>query len=193
MKYKIAAVFGSPRRHGNTDVLLESFLEGLSDSGLDVIVAKIIVPQLNFSPCRECRHCSTDGQCIVNDDIQQIYPKITEANLVAVASPVFFTTVSGYLKSFIDRFQRFWALKYELKKKVITVENKKGLFFSCAGSEKPDIFDCSKKVIRAFFDVIYTTYHADFCYNGIDLKDDIRKDKSICEDIYRFGKDAKFF
>jgi len=66
---------------------------------------------LKISPCRECRHCSIDGKCIVNDEMQQIYPKMMECDLLIIASPVFFTSVSGHLKAFIDRFQRFWALK----------------------------------------------------------------------------------
>jgi hypothetical protein len=192
-EYKMAAVFGSPRRNGNTDMLLESFLRGLADSGLPVSVERIIISQFDISPCRECRYCSTDGECIVNDDMQKIYPKMIEADLIALASPVFFTTVSGYMKSFIDRFQRFWALKYELKKKILPGGSKKGLFFSCAGSDRPDIFDCPKKVVRSLFDVLYTDYYKDFCYNNIDFKDDIKKDPDICKTVYEFGKDAGFF
>lgn len=215
--YRIAAVFGSPRREGNTDILLNSFLDGASDSEYfktghpgdmykdnicqqggghaectNLVIDKIIISHIRFSPCRGCGHCSLDGECIVNDEMQQVYPKLMEADLIAVASPVFFTAVSGYLKAFIDRFQRFWALKYELKKKIITTENKKGLYFSCAGSGRPDIFDCSKKTIRAFFDVLHTSYCRDFCYNGIDFKGDINKDKGILEYVYSYGVKADF-
>ncbi|MCL4415814.1 MAG: flavodoxin family protein [Actinobacteria bacterium] len=197
--YKVVAVYGSPRRGGNTDELLNKFLTGLencvsfnSGTGLRLDIEKIFISDLKISSCRECRHCSIDGDCAVNDDMQQIYPKLMECNLAAIASPIFFTTVSGHLKAFIDRFQRFWVLKYELSKKVITVGNRKGILFSCAGSEPEDIFDCTKKAMRALFDVLYIKYFADFCYNNIDLKGDILKNQDILDFVYEFGKKGEF-
>jgi len=68
--YKIAAIYGSPRRSGNTDELLNKFLEGLNsckyfnaESGLKLSIEKIMVSGLNISSCRECRSCSDDGAC----------------------------------------------------------------------------------------------------------------------------------
>src|SRR5665811_1313032 len=163
-EFKVAAIYGSPRRGGNTDELLERFIEGLKDcarfsSGTQILnIEKIILSNLRISPCRECRHCSIDGECIVNDDMQQIYPKMMDCDLLIIASPIFFTSVSGHLKVFVDRFQRFWALKYELDKNIISKTDRKGILLSCAGSKPPDIFDCTKKIARALFDVLYIKY-----------------------------------
>ncbi len=161
-------------------------------SQFNLSIKKIIVSQLNILPCKECRHCSIDGICVVNDNMQQVYPEIIDADLIVIASPIFFTTISGYLKAFIDRLQRFWALKYELKKNIFNIKNKKGIFLSCAGSDRIDIFDCAKKVIRASFDVIYTSYYKDFCFNKIDLKDDIKKDSSILNAVFNYAKNTNF-
>ncbi|MBN1298623.1 MAG: flavodoxin family protein [Actinobacteria bacterium] len=200
-QYKVAAVYGSPRRGGNTDVLLNKFLQGLSecdcfkesaDEPLELNIDKIHVSELAISSCRECRSCSKNGLCVVNDDMQKVYPYVEECDLLIIASPVFFTTVSGHLKAFIDRFQRFWALKYEIGRRTITKENKKGILLSCAGSKPENIFDCTKKVIRALFDVLYIKYYADFCYNNIDFMGDILKEKEIIDAIYEFGKKGEF-
>jgi len=226
-EYKVIAIYGSPRRGGNTDELLNRFIEGLWDcsrfssgkdlnqepentmnspdgispegepavpkiGGLILNIEKIILSNLKISPCRECRHCSIDGECIVNDEMQQIYPKMIQCDLVVIASPIFFTTVSGYLKSFIDRFQRFWALKYELDKKIISKTGRKGILLSCAGSKPPDIFDCTKKVTRALFDVLYIKYYADFLYNNIDFKGDISKDPDDLKRVYEFARTGMF-
>jgi len=226
-EYKVIAIYGSPRRGGNTDELLNRFLEGLQDcdrfstgnnlnqkpesagsspcgincacktiepktGGPLLNIEKIIVSDLQISPCRECRHCSTDGECIVNDDMQQIYPKMIDCDLFAIASPVFFTSVPGYLKSFIDRFQRFWALKYELDKKTVSKTDRKGILLSCAGSKPPDIFDCTKKITRALFDVLYVKYYADFLYNSIDFKGDILKDPDNLKRVYEFARNGIF-
>jgi uncharacterized protein (UPF0335 family) len=113
--------------------------------------------------------------------------ELTEADFLAVASPVFFTTVSGYLKALIDRCQRFWSLKYEHKKRIIT-KKRKGIFISAAGSGVDDIFDCPRKVIRSFFDVLYVDYLCDFVFNNVDRQGDIAKNEKALGDLYRFGK-----
>jgi NAD(P)H-dependent FMN reductase len=193
-EYKVVAIYGSPRRGGNTDELLNRFIDGIKDSamfspgGQILNVEKIIVSNLKISSCRECRHCSIDGECIIDDEMQQIYPKMIDCELLLIASPVFFTSVPGHLKAFIDRFQRFWALKYELGKNIIGKTGRKGILLSCAGSKPPDIFDCTKKMARALFDVLFIKYYADFLYNSIDFKGDILKNPDNLKRIHEFAR-----
>ena len=190
-KISVLLVYGSPRRNGNTDRLMNKFSEGLlSNKKINqsfLSIEKIFVSNLKFSPCIECRHCSTYGVCSIEDEMQEVYDKLINSDFLAVSSPVFFTTVSGYLKSFIDRCQRFWALKYELKKRVVN-KDRQGIFVSTAGSGSDTVFDCSKKVIRALFDVLYVRYDRDFVYKNIDFKDDILKIPYALEEIFEYGK-----
>jgi len=197
--FKAVALYGSPRRGGNTDELLSSFINGINDNEKlkenhysGTTVEKIIVSKLDISPCRECRHCSINGECIINDQMQQIYPKIIGCDLLAVGSPVFFTSVSGQLKSFIDRFQRLWALKYELGRHINIKPGRKGVLLSCAGSGNKSIFDCTKKIMRAFFDVVYIEYYAEFLYNNLDFIGDATKEPAILKEIYDFAKNNSF-
>jgi multimeric flavodoxin WrbA len=194
--FKLVAVYGSPRRGGNTDTLLNRFLEGVSSCNLvdqdSLKVEKIFTSNLEISSCRGCGSCSKTGECIVQDEMQTLYTKLIDCDFLAVASPIFFTTVSGYLKAFIDRFQRFWALKYELKRKIIVKENRKGMLISTAGSKSKDIFDCTKKVMRALFDVLYIEYFCDFLFNNIDQKGDILKNREALGEIYNFGNKGLF-
>jgi multimeric flavodoxin WrbA len=189
--YIIAAIYGSPRRKGNTALLLDSFLEGVrygcSATGKYPDIKKIIASELDLSPCRECRVCSRTGECIIGDDMQDIYRILTDADFIAVASPVFFTTVSGYLKAIIDRCQRFWSLKYEHKKNIIK-KKRGGIFICVSGSERESIFDCPKKVIRSFFDVLFVDYIRDFLYGKTDSEGEILKNNAAVEDVYNFGK-----
>ena len=194
-EFKIVAIYGSPRKTGNTSLLLDRFLEGAASacksSEKDIKIKKIIVRDLNISPCRECCNCSKTGECIIKDDMQRVYKELIEADFLAVASPVFFTTVSGYLKALIDRCQRFWTLKYEHKKRIIT-KKRKGIFISTAGSGSKDIFNCPQKVICSLFDVLYVDYLRDFVFNNVDSRGDILKNKKAMEDIYRFGREIAF-
>jgi multimeric flavodoxin WrbA len=190
-KFKIAAIYGSPRLDGNTSTLMGKFLEGVEDgtasSGRDTVIERLLASKLDISPCRGCGSCSSTGECIVQDDMQDIFKILIDADFIAVASPVFFTTVSAYLKSLIDRCQRFWVLKYERQEKIINKE-KKGVFIGASGSGSSTIFDCPKKVIRAFFDVLYVEYDRDFLYKNTDSKGDILKNRQALEEIYEYGK-----
>jgi multimeric flavodoxin WrbA len=189
--YMTAAIYGSPRRGGNSALLLDSFLEGMrhgcNSTGKALDIKKIIASELNISPCRECRNCSRTGECVIGDDMLDIYRILIDADFIAVASPVFFTTVSGYLKAIIDRCQRFWSLKYEQNKNIIK-KKRRGIFICVAGSGREDIFDCPRKVIRSFFDVLFIDYEADFLYGETDSKGEILKNDTAIKDVYNFGK-----
>jgi len=194
-KFNVLMIYGSPRRSGNTDELLNSFEKGLLENKRYnkemLFIDKVIVNNLKIMPCIECRKCSIDGQCAIKDDMQDIYPKLINYDFIAVASPIFFTSVSGFLKGFIDRCQRFWALKYELKENIFN-KKRKGIFISTAGSNNSNIFDCSKKVIKSFFDVLYVDYDASFTYNSIDFKGDILKNEEMMLQLYDYGKNIVF-
>lgn len=192
-KFIIVSIYGSPRRNGNTETLLDRFLEGLGENKVkgikNVIIEKIYASKLNISPCRECCNCSENGECIIDDEMQDVYKKLIRSDFIAVSSPIFFTSVSGYLKALIDRCQRFWALKYELKKKIFQ-EKRKGIFISTAGSNSVEIFDCAKRVIKSFFDVLNVEYYSDFLFNGVDKKGDILKNKDALKSLYQFGRNT---
>ncbi|MEI7616579.1 MAG: hypothetical protein WCJ54_07685, partial [Actinomycetota bacterium] len=85
------------------------------------------------------------------------------------------------------RCQKFWVLKYELKKQIISKE-RKGIFISTAGSGSDAIFDCSRKTVKALFDVLNIKYDRDFTYNNIDFKGDILKIPQALEEVFGYGK-----
>ena len=194
-KYRVIAIYGSPRTGGNTAILLDYFLKGITEntrySKDTVTVDSLLIKDKNISPCRECGNCSKTGECIISDDMQEIYRLLIEADFIAVASPVFFTSVSGYLKAVIDRCQRFWVLKYEHNKNIIK-KTREGIFISTSGSGQADIFKCSIKVIRSFFDVLFVDYLKDFTFNGIDKKGEILNNEKAILALYEFGKNMVF-
>jgi len=195
-EFKVVAVYGSPRKSGNSSILLDRFLDGVTEAaGLAdrrLNIKKIITANLNISPCKECRECSKTGECIIEDAMQQVFDDLIEADFLAVASPVFFTTVPGCLKALIDRCQRFWSLKYEHKKRVVN-KDRGGIFISTAGSDSKDIFNCPRKVIRSFFDVLYVNYIRDFSFNGVDDAGEILRDREAMKSLYSFGREKVLF
>ena len=98
---KVLGIMGSPRIKGNTDLLLDEALKGAQSQGAEV--EKIVVDKLKIAPCREYYGCLRDGNCVIRDDMDDIYPKLLEADGIIVASPIFFYGLTAQLKALIDR------------------------------------------------------------------------------------------
>ncbi|MBA7706766.1 hypothetical protein ES703_115623 [subsurface metagenome] len=79
---RVLGIMGSPRMEGNTDLLLDEVLRGAQSQGAEV--EKIIVDKLNIAPCREYYGCLKEGNCVIRDDMDDIYPKLLEADGVIV-------------------------------------------------------------------------------------------------------------
>lgn len=94
MTVKILGISGSPRRHGNTETLLDSFLEGAKAAGASV--EKVVLKEINYSPCRGCNACHKTGECIVKDDAPGLYEKILAADCLAVASPIYSMGITAH-------------------------------------------------------------------------------------------------
>jgi len=81
-RYKIATIYGSPRKDGNTAILMDQFLKGAEEREdypeAQVEIKKILVSNLDISPCRECCNCSKTGECIILDDMQDVYKILLE-------------------------------------------------------------------------------------------------------------------
>ena len=109
----VLGIAGSPRRHGNSERLLDAFLDGARDAG--ATAQKLAVVEYGIAPCRGCNACSSTGECVVRDRMQEVYPLLDAAGALAVATPVFFATVPATLKAVYDRLQPYWARRYVLK------------------------------------------------------------------------------
>jgi hypothetical protein len=103
-KMKILAVNGSPNgKGGNTEIILKNFLKGCSKAGSDT--ETIYLKDKNIHHCRGCFTCwtKTPGKCIYNDDMAEIINKIIECDVIVFATPLYYFTVTGLMKDFMDR------------------------------------------------------------------------------------------
>ena len=98
---KKVVIISSSMRKGNSDKLCDKFQEGASLSGN--IVTRINIRDIKLNFCLGCRDCYNYGDCVQNDDMNKIYPKILEANTLVFATPIYFGEMSGSLKTFLDR------------------------------------------------------------------------------------------
>lgn len=100
----ILVLNGSPRAKGNTKQMVESFKEGAESAGHTVEVVDVC--SMDIHGCRACEYCHTKdiGACIQDDDMQKVYPLLEEADMLVLASPIYYHGLSGQLKCAIDRF-----------------------------------------------------------------------------------------
>ncbi len=182
---KILGINGSPRIYGNTDILLDKVLQGAKSAGAEV--EKIVLNSLKFRGCQECREMPDNRPCIVQDDMQILYPKIKETDIIILASPIFFGSISSQTKAMIDRFQCVWRAKYVLKKDMF--EKKKiGAFISVEGSNVETFFKNAKLIVKIFFNVINVEYKYELFCPETDKKGSILEKPDCLEKAFELGK-----
>ena len=102
---KILAVVGSPRRNGNTHILVRYISDGAKAKG--AAVEELFLGDLNIKECDGCHRCWKDGLCSKKDDMCGIYPKIAESDSIIFGTPVYWYGPTGLMKLFVDRFVYF--------------------------------------------------------------------------------------
>lgn len=184
---KIIALLGSPRKGGNTELLLSEAIKGIEDSGFPVEVFNL--NSMNILPCQDCSGCNETGICIYDDDMTKIYEAIREADRVILASPIFFFSLSAQTKIMIDRCQSFWCEKYLLKKPVPAGKyGRKGLLLLVAGMKNEQEIQCSELTAKVFFRTINIPEHTILSISGVDEKSAILRHPTALKDAYEAGK-----
>lgn len=99
---KVLVIEGSPRRGGNTDTISDEFIRGAQEAGNEV--EKVYLSRLNIGYCVDCESCQTrGGGCVREDDFQALKDKVVACDVLVLASPVYYYSVSAQLKTFIYR------------------------------------------------------------------------------------------
>ena len=100
---KILVLNGSPRPNGNTAAMVAAFVEGASENGHNITV--VPVSQKKIAGCLACEYCHTKdkGKCVQKDDMQEIYPVLEEAEMIVLASPIYYHSFTGQLQCAINR------------------------------------------------------------------------------------------
>lgn len=184
---RVLGISGSPRLGGNTDNLLLEMLKGSAEAGAETKMLHIC--DYDIEPCNHCSHCYTRGECRIADDMLDIYEEIEKADIIILASPLHFMSVTAQLKAFIDRGQSHWARKYVLNKPPFDTEKKrKGFFISVGGRTGSSLFDAAKVTIKAWFASHNIEYTGELTFEGMDAAGDILKTPEALKQSYEEGR-----
>jgi multimeric flavodoxin WrbA len=117
---KVLGLIGSPRKNGNTDLLVSRILDGASVN--NYLTEKLYLYDLDISPCVDCRGCKKGNfQCVVDDGMQILYPKLEGVDVIIFGTPLYWYGPTGKMKLMIDRLRPFTASKKLKGKKAILV------------------------------------------------------------------------
>jgi multimeric flavodoxin WrbA len=187
---KILGIYGSPRKNGNTQQLLDAFLKGASEKGARI--QKVFLGRIKITPCMEYYACMKTGTCSIKDEMTGLYKDIEQADIIAFASPIFFYGLTAQAKALIDRCQAFWARKYILKtpnpKRQIPKSKRRGFFISTAATKGKKVFDGAKLTIKYFFDALDVEYRGELLIRLSEYKDNITKHPTALEEAYEAGR-----
>ena len=143
MSKNVLILSGSPRKGGNSDLLCDEFARGAKEAGNNV--EKIRVSAKNVAPCKGCYYCEKhDGACVQKDDMADILQKMIDADVIVLASPVYFYSIDAQLKAVIDRTVARW----------LEVENKEFYYIATMADEALSSADTTLACFRGYADCV---------------------------------------
>jgi multimeric flavodoxin WrbA len=183
---KIAAIHGSPRKNQNSDTLLEAVLEGIKIEPYQV--RHIYTATEDIKPCTACNACLKHQGCVIDDNMQEAYKVLDEADIVITTTPVYFHSVTAQLKTFIDRTQAVWGSKYVLESTMISRKRRLG-YAICTGGPPEDksYFDCTLKVLDIYHKCINAKLVGTITVADVDNKH-VRDREDVLEQARQEGR-----
>jgi multimeric flavodoxin WrbA len=180
---KVLGIYGSPREGGNSDILLDKALEGAKSAGAEV--TSLRASDLDMGGCEECGGCDETGECIVDDDMQKIYPQLDEAGAIILATPIFFYGPPAQLKAIIDRAQAPWNRRRLSGKK--THDRGTGYLIAVGGTKGKKLFEGTELTAKYFFDALDMSYGGAILFSGVDAKGAILSHPDALDQAYQLG------
>lgn len=180
MSKKVLILSGSPRKDGNSDLLCNEFMRGALESGNEV--EKIRVAEKKIGYCRACYYCrQSEGICAIKDDMTDILQKMIDADVIVLASPVYFYSIDAQLKALIDRTVARW----------LEVRDKEFYYIATMADEQTASADTTIACFRGYADCVEGAKEMGIiCGSGVYEKGEI-KGTPVMIQAYEMGKSVK--
>ncbi|MBN1276343.1 MAG: flavodoxin family protein [Deltaproteobacteria bacterium] len=190
MGKKVLGIYGSPRKNGSTDLLLDKVMEGARSAGADTSV--IYVRDLKIAGCIECGSCGETGECLIKDDMGLVYKLLDQADVIFLASPIFFYGLTSQAKAVVDRVQAKWSKRMIEKtpeQRKIHIRGK-GYLIAVGATTGKRLFDGVELTARFFFDALDMSYKGGLFFRRIEKPADITKQPDVLQKAFAFGRNA---
>ncbi len=176
MSKNVLILSGSPRKSGNSDLLCDAFLKGAAEAGHRVEKIRVAEKRIGF--CRGCYACKGTGVCAIRDDMGQILQKMVDADVLVLASPVYFYSIDAQLKALIDRTVARWQ----------EVRDKELYYIMTAADEGRAAMETTLACFRGYADCIEGAKEMGVIYgSGVYEKGEVLDTKAM-DQAYQMGK-----
>ncbi|MEE1249808.1 MAG: flavodoxin family protein [Lachnospiraceae bacterium] len=177
---RIVILVGSMRKGGNTDLLAQALKEGAEKNNEVEIIS---VADYNVNPCVGCNACFTSAgnQCCQDDDMRIVYEKLSTADILVIASPVYFYGISAKLKAMIDRLHNPIRDGFKVKKLALLLVGAASL---------PELFDAVKMQYQLALNFFHLEDAGMVLVRSVKDKGDIKNTKAL-EEAYQLGVSMK--
>lgn len=138
MGKNVLILSGSPRRGGNSDLLCDAFGRGAQEAGNPV--EKIFVRDKKIGFCNACYGCRKTRKCVIKDDMSEVLEWMHWADVIVMASPVYFYSIDAQMKALIDRTLPQWT----------KLDNKEFYYIMTAAEDSDTVMDCTLECFRGF-------------------------------------------
>ncbi len=167
---------GSPRKGGNSDLLCDEFMRGAIESGNKVV--KINVADKKIAPCHACYACKGTGKCAIKDDMADVLQAMIDADVLVLASPVYFYSIDAQLKAVIDRTVAH----------CLEVKNKEFYYIATCADEEKQSLETTLACFRGYADCVEGAKEMGVIYGtGVYEKGEILNTPQMIE-AYEMGK-----
>lgn len=116
---QILGIVGSPRRNGNTEILIDEVLRGAEEAG--ALSEKVILNELNITPCQACDACQKNNKCVLQDDMQGLLEQMEHSQVWVLGTPVYYWGPTAQFKAFIDRWYGIKQRIFEGRRVILAI------------------------------------------------------------------------
>lgn len=179
-------ILGSPRKNGNSETMAQAVASGLLSQD-DNTVEYIRLNKLKISPCQACGGCNTSGNCIIKDDMSELYLKTDEADRLFLVSPIYFYALTAQIKAFMDRCQARWSRKYLLGQEFRKNDPRSGHLISCAATAGDKLFDGPILSAQCLFDTLDLKNGKPLLIKSVEPRNAVRNLPEKLSECERYG------
>jgi len=184
---KVLGIYGSPRKGGNCDLLLDECLDAAREAG--AVVERVYCRRLKMQGCLECGGCDETGQCVLKDDMIQVYPLLYEAEAIVLAAPMFFYNIPAQAKALVDRAQAAWSKRMLEKDREQrkSYHGGKGYFIGVGATKGQNLFLGADLVAKYFYDALDMSFEGGVYCRGVEGKGHIEQFPEHLQEARRLG------
>jgi len=181
---RVLGIVGSPRRGGNTDILVDEVLAGAAEAGAQT--EKVMVSKLDIGPCRACDACGKLGTCVQQDDFSVLLEQMAQSDVWVLGTPVYYWGPTAQFKAFVDRW---YSTEHQVTPKIVEFEGKRVILAIPLGGADHD----ARHTVGMIEDALAykrSELFATVVASGVEKKGAVRERPDVLAAARQAGRDA---